>query len=173
MAPPVFAAPVAGLEDRWWLVYLFQDDRTGAWFARADSGPEDVRSARAVRARGLRLWWPDEPIQVTVHQLRQVKVAVSREGSSTLGWDDRDRRHVFGWMSDIATGEKLPYDRAWAATGFGASVRPDSSGVAMLPVRWMTHNDLDSIPPGRYRIVAQLLYFDLWTEPGTLEIVRT
>ena len=160
-----WVAPSHEDPDQWWLLELDRADGTGAWTSFL-GWPERIRAGRGTRSLGVRLDWPLPPLDLTATEVVDLQVRIGRyAGDGTrlgLDWDPEDALFVVGHVVDAATDEPLPFEPWQTFAGFGPDPVVDGEGETWLPVRWTTY-DVGRLPPGDYRLRAQLVALPVHT----------
>lgn len=165
-------APSARRPRHWWVATLDRSD--DGWRAHV-SWAEPERPARDERVAGLRLDWSAPALEVPAGAVEDLRVRLGRyadDGSRLpLAWDEEDGTHVVGHVLDAATDEPLPFQAWQAFAGPGPRPAPDAAGHVWLPLRWTTY-DAAHLPPGDYRVRAQLSSLPVHTPTVPLRVTR-
>lgn len=163
-------APSSRRPRHWWMATL---DRTDDGWRAHVSWAEEERPARSERVAGLRLDWRSSALELPATALADLQVRVGRyadDGSRLpLDWDPEDGTHVVGHVLDAATDEPLPFQAWQAFAGLGAVPAPDAAGHTWLAMRWTTY-DVERLPPGDYRVRAQLFSLPVHTPTVPLRV---
>lgn len=164
----VLAAP-AEVPEAWWLLHLaLADDH---WDASRGFDPARVRPGKSARRAHLRLGWPSAPVVARLGELHRLRVVLANTFPVSWAPDEEDSVHLLGWVTDLETGESLPYEPMQAWGGFGPSVTLRPGASTELSVRLATRQP-EALRPGDYGLLATLISLDLTSEPGRLRLVE-
>jgi hypothetical protein len=166
----VLLAPSSRRPHHWWRAGL---DRTEDGWRAHVSWAEPERPARSERGAGLRLDWPSSSLELPAAAVPDLQVRIGRYADDgtrlPLDWDPEDGTHVVGHVLDPTTEEPLPFQARQAFAGRGPAAAPDAAGDVWLPLRWTTY-DVERLPPGDYRVRAQLSALPVHTPTVPLRV---
>jgi hypothetical protein len=141
-----------------------------------EPGPVWVRPGKAIRRRSLRLFWYEEPIIGIAGEPLWLRMGLqnvsdqpwtSGDSDGPSSWPDRV--HAVAWLLD-GDGHGLPARQGFTTSGPGPVTELDPGQTVTLTPQVLTR-DVESLPPGEYRLTATLISLNLKSEAGTLRLI--
>jgi hypothetical protein len=166
------AAPHQDEPEGWAMFGLNEQD--GRWqCGGVDLGPTRARPGKATRRRGLQedpiIGIVGEPLFLQV-ALRNVSEQTWPAGGAAADSYISDELQVIAWLQS-ADGETLPAQQWFTFASVRSTDRIEPGETVMLPARIATEN-VETLPPGDYGLLALLMSLDLRAERGRLRLLE-